>query len=141
MPLNGEYAPRAAGWAQDQTDEIMKAGTTEAVGNVVLVTYRGKRTGLLRKMPLIRVEHEGSYALVASLGGAPKNPDWYFSILAEPHVEIQDGATTGDYTAREVTGDEKTPWWERSVEVFPNYAEYQAKTDRVIPVFVATPRS
>jgi deazaflavin-dependent oxidoreductase (nitroreductase family) len=145
MPLDGEYAPRAAGWAQDQTDEIVKAGTTTAVGdgkqNIVLVTYRGRRTGLLRKMPLVRVEHGGEYALVASMGGAPKNPDWYANIVADPHVEIMDGAVTGDYDAHEATGEEKETWWARSVEVFPPYADYQEKTERQIPVFVAVPRS
>ena len=93
----------------------------------------------LRKTPLMRVEHNGEYAIVASLGGAPKNPVWYYNVTANPRVELQDGTVTGDYEAREVFGDEKALWWERAVEVWPDYADYQAKTDRVIPVFVLSP--
>lgn len=143
MPLHGEYEPRAAGWAQDQADKILESGDTGAVDingmPVVLVTYKGRKSGALRKVPLMRVEHDGDYAIVASLGGAPKNPVWYSSIVDDPHVELQDGTTTKDYTAREVTGDEKAQWWKRAVEAFPPYAEYQEKTDRQIPVFVLEP--
>jgi F420H(2)-dependent quinone reductase len=99
----------------------------------------GSRTGKLRKTALMRVEHEGEYAVVASLGGAPKNPVWYHNLKRNPHVELQDGPVKNDYLAREVTGDEKPTWWERAVAAFPDYAEYQTKTKRQIPVFVLTP--
>ncbi len=105
---------------------------------VVLLTTRGAKTGKLRKTPLMRVEHDGEYAIVASLGGAPKNPVWYYNIKADPHVELRDGTETKDYLAREVIGDEKAIWWERAVAVWPDYANYQTKTDRQIPVFVLT---
>jgi F420H(2)-dependent quinone reductase len=101
----------------------------------------GNKTGKLRKTPLMRVEHDGRYAAVASLGGAPKHPVWYYNLVAEPHVEVQDAQVKQDMTAREVFGDEKAEWWERAVAAFPNYAEYQAKTERVIPVFVLEPQS
>lgn len=106
---------------------------------IILLTTVGAKTGKLRKTPLMRVEHDGQYAVVASLGGAPKNPVWYHNITKNPRVELQDGAVTGDYDAREVFGDEKATWWERAVEAWPDYAEYQTKTDRQIPVFVLTP--
>ena len=96
-------------------------------------------TGKLRKTPLMRVEHEGTYAVVASLGGAPKNPVWYYNLKKNPHVELQDRGTKRDYLAREVTGDEKTVWWDRAVQTWPDYASYQTKTDRQIPVFVLEP--
>jgi F420H(2)-dependent quinone reductase len=88
---------------------------------------------------LMRVEHNGEYAVVASLGGAPKNPVWYYNIKAHPRVELQDGAVHGEYDSREIVGEEKAVWWERAVETWPDYAEYQTKTDRQIPVFVLTP--
>lgn len=106
---------------------------------VVLLTTVGAKTGKLRKTPLMRVEHEGQYAIVASLGGAPKNPVWYYNVVKNSRVELQDGTVTGDYDAREVFGDEKATWWERAVAAYPPYAEYQEKTDRQIPVFVLTP--
>jgi F420H(2)-dependent quinone reductase len=106
---------------------------------VILLTTVGAKTGKVRKTPLMRVEHNGEYAVVASLGGAPKNPVWYYNIKAHPRVELQDGSTTREYDAREVTGDEKATWWERAVAVWPDYAEYQKNTDRQIPVFVLTP--
>ena len=99
---------------------------------------KGNKTGKLRKTPLMRVEHKGEYAVVASLGGAPKHPVWYYNVKAEPLVELQDGTAKADYTAREVTGDEKAVWWERAVAAYPDYADYQKKTDREIPVFVLT---
>jgi deazaflavin-dependent oxidoreductase (nitroreductase family) len=111
-------------------------GTTLGGRPVVLLTTRGAKSGKLRKTPLMRVEHDGTYAVVASLGGAPKNPVWYYNVKAEPHVELRDGPDTQDMVAREVTGDEKATWWERAVAAFPDYAEYQKKTDREIPVFV-----
>ncbi|BBX61171.1 putative F420H(2)-dependent quinone reductase [Mycobacterium saskatchewanense] len=105
---------------------------------IILLTTVGAKTGKLRKTPLMRVEHDGRYAVVASLGGAPKHPVWYFNIKKNPRVELQDGAVTRDYDAREVFGEEKAVWWERAVEAWPDYAEYQKKTDRQIPVFVLT---
>lgn len=106
---------------------------------VVILTTTGAKSGKLRKTPLMRVEHDGSYAVVASLGGAPKNPVWYHNVIADPHVELQDGPVRQDMVAREVAGDEKAVWWERAVAAFPDYANYQANTDRQIPVFVLTP--
>ena len=103
------------------------------------MTTIGAKSGKIRKTPLMRVEHEGEYAVVASLGGAPKHPVWYYNIKAHPEVELQDGTESGDYQSREVTGDEKAVWWERAVATWPDYADYQAKTDRQIPVFVLTP--
>jgi F420H(2)-dependent quinone reductase len=113
---------------------------TELKGRpVILLTTIGAKTGKVRKTPLMRVEHEGEYAVVASLGGAPKHPVWYFNIKANPRVELQDGTVTKDYDAREVFGDERATWWERAVATWPDYADYQKKTDRQIPVFVLTP--
>ncbi|SDE25806.1 deazaflavin-dependent oxidoreductase, nitroreductase family [Rhodococcus tukisamuensis] len=106
---------------------------------VVILTTKGAKSGKLRKSPLMRVEHDGEYAVVASLGGAPTHPVWYHNVVADPHVELQDGPVKKDMTAREVTGDEKAVWWERAVAAWPDYAEYQKKTDRQIPVFVLTP--
>jgi deazaflavin-dependent oxidoreductase (nitroreductase family) len=115
---------------------------TELKGKpVILLTTIGAKSGKVRRTPLMRVEHDGEYAVVASLGGAPKNPVWYHNVKKNPHVELQDGASTGDYDAREVFGDEKAAWWERAVQAWPDYADYQKKTDRQIPVFVLTPVS
>jgi len=108
---------------------------------LLLLTTVGAKTGKIRKTPLMRVEHDGEYAVVASLGGAPKHPVWYFNIKAHPHVELQDGDVNKDYEAREVFDDEKAAWWDRAVEAWPDYADYQTKTDRQIPVFVLTPIS
>jgi deazaflavin-dependent oxidoreductase (nitroreductase family) len=123
----------------------MESGSTEGAEMkgkpIILLTTIGAKSGKIRKTPLMRVEHGGEYAIVASLGGAPKNPVWYYNIKAHPQVELQDGADTKDYEAREVFGDEKAAWWERAVKAWPDYAEYQTKTDRQIPVFVLTPVS
>lgn len=144
MPLTGEYEPSPSAWAADQADLYERSGGTDGtVLNgmpVVLLTTRGRKTGKLRKTPLMRVEHDGEYAVVASLGGAPKHPVWYHNVVADPHVELQDGPVKQDMTAREVHGDEKKLWWDRAVEAFPDYAEYQKKTEREIPVFVLTPQ-
>ena len=143
MPLQGEYEPSTSDWAREQAEKIEASGGTE--GNelngmpVVVLTSVGRKSGKLRKSPLMRVEHEGKYAAVASLGGAPKNPVWYHNVVANPHVELRDGTVVRDMVAREVTGDEKAEWWERAVAAFPPYAEYQEKTDRQIPVFVLEP--
>src|SRR3712207_5180681 len=142
MPLSGEYAPSTSAWARKQAETYEATGGAKA-GDlqgrpVVVLTSVGARTGLLRKTALMRVEHDGEYAVVGSLGGSPKNPVWVHNLRAHPLVELQDGAAKHDYTAREVTGDERAVWWERAVAAFPTYATYQKKTERVIPVFVLT---
>jgi F420H(2)-dependent quinone reductase len=128
------------GWVQDQTKTILETGTTagiEILGSpVVLLTLRGAKTGKLRYTPVMRVEHGGSYAVVASKGGAPEHPTWYYNIKAHPEFPLQDGTVTKDYRAREVEGAERAEWWARAVEAYPAYAEYQTKTDRQIPVVV-----
>ena len=143
MPLTGEYEPSTSDWARENAEQYMSSGGTagtELKGKpVILLTTIGAKTGKLRKTPLMRVEHDGEYAVVASLGGAPKHPVWYHNIVKNPRVELQDGTVTRDYEAREVSGDEKALWWERAVAAWPDYADYQQKTDRQIPVFVLTP--
>ena len=143
MPLSGEYEASPWDWVRKDADRILETGNTagsEMKGKpVILLTTIGAKTGKIRKTPLMRVEHDGEYAVVASLGGAPKNPVWYYNIKAHPRVELQDGEVTKDFEAREVTGDEKAVWWERAVAAWPDYAEYQTKTDRQIPVFVLIP--
>ncbi len=140
MPLEGDYAPSTSDWARTQA-ELFEA-TDGAQGAdlrgmpVIVLTSVGAKTGKLRKTALMRVEREGDYAVVASLGGAPKHPVWYFNLVKNPHVELQDGTEKADYVAREVTGAEKSAWWERAVAAYPPYADYQEKTDRQIPVFV-----
>ena len=143
MPLDGEYEPSPRPWVREQVERY-EATNGEKGGDmkgrpVIVLTSVGAKTGKIRKTPLMRVEHDGTYAVVASLGGAPEHPVWYFNLKANPHVELQDLATKRDYTAREVTGDEKTLWWDRAVEAWPDYANYQKKTDRQIPVFVLEP--
>jgi deazaflavin-dependent oxidoreductase (nitroreductase family) len=143
MPLTGEYEPSSATWAREQA-ELYEATNGEKGGElrgkpVIVLTSVGAKTGKLRKTALMRVEHEGAYAVVASLGGAPKNPVWYQNLKSNPHVELQDRAIKRDYLAREVSGDEKAIWWERAVQAWPDYATYQARTDRQIPVFVLEP--
>lgn len=132
-------------WIRGHVDQIVRTGTTDGVEvngrPTVLMTYRGAKTGKVRQAPLMRVEHAGQYAAVASKGGSPTNPLWYASLLAQPAVELQDGAVTGEYQAREVFGDEKALWWRRAVDAFPDYADYQRTTDRQIPVLVLEPRS
>jgi deazaflavin-dependent oxidoreductase (nitroreductase family) len=143
MPLTGEYAPSTAGWARKQVERYEATDGKEANDlrgrPIIVLTSLGARTGKLRKTPLMRVEHEGLYAVVASQGGAPKHPVWYFNLKANPHVELQDGPTKLDYLARELSGDEKAVWWERAVETWPDYAKYQLRTTRQIPVFVLEP--
>jgi deazaflavin-dependent oxidoreductase (nitroreductase family) len=140
MPLHGEYAPSTAGWARKQAEAYEASGGAEAAElrgmPVIVLTSVGAKSGLLRKTALMRVEHEGTYAVVASLGGAPKHPVWYFNLVKNPHVELQDGPEKHDYLAREVSGEEKAVWWERAVAAYPPYADYQKKTERQIPVFV-----
>ena len=144
MPLSGEYEPSTAEWVRDHVEKIEESGGSDAEMQgkpVILLTTIGAKSGKIRKTPLMRVEHDGEYAVVASLGGAPKNPVWYYNVKKNPRVELQDGSTTRDYEAREVFGDEKAAWWERAIEAWPDYADYQKKTDRQIPVFVLTPVS
>ena len=143
MPLSGDYAPSTASWARRQAERYEASNGAEA-GDlrgrpIIVLTSVGAKTGRLRKTALMRVEHEGSYAVVASLGGAPRHPVWYYNLKAHPHVELQDGPMKRDYQAREATGDEKALWWERAVDTWPDYARYQAKTTRQIPVFVLEP--
>lgn len=130
-------------WVREQVERYEGSGGTDGTTlremPVIIVTNKGARSGKLRKIPLMRVEHEGSYAAVASLGGAPSNPLWYHNLVAEPRVELQDGPVKRDMVAREVTGAEKAVWWERAVAAFPDYADYQKKTERAIPVFVVEP--
>jgi len=144
-PMTGDYEPSALGFAREHVEQIMRTGTTNGVTMknrpLVLMTYRGAKTGKVRKTPLMRVEHEGRYAAVASNGAQPTNPQWYPSLLAEPVIELQDGAVTRQYRAREVFGHEKAQWWRRAVDPFPDYADYQRKIDRQIPLFVLQPIS
>lgn len=145
MPLEGEYEPSPTQWVRDQVELYESSGGTKGTTlmetglPVILLTTVGAKSGKIRKTPLMRVEHDGAYAVVASQGGAPKHPVWYFNVQADPRVELQDGPQKWDLTAREVTGDEKAEWWERAVAAYPPYAEYQTKTDRQIPVFVLEP--
>ncbi|MDX2358301.1 nitroreductase family deazaflavin-dependent oxidoreductase [Dietzia sp. PP-33] len=144
MPLTGEYEPSPSKWVRDQVEQYEKsngASGSELSGMpVVIVTTVGKKSGKLRKTPLMRVEHEGSYAAVASLGGAPTHPVWYWNIKAHPHVELRDKDRVGDFTARELSGRERDLWWDRAVAVYPDYRDYQENTERTIPVFVLEPQ-
>ncbi|HTW11987.1 MAG TPA: nitroreductase family deazaflavin-dependent oxidoreductase [Solirubrobacteraceae bacterium] len=143
MPLTGDYEPSSAKWARDQVEEYESSGGTN--GNtlrgvpVVVITSLGASSGKLRKNPVMRVEHGGTYAAVASKGGTPDDPGWARNMRAHALVELQDGPGKRDYTAHEASGGERELWWARALEVWPDYAEYQAKTDRQIPVFVLEP--
>ncbi|MEV4946452.1 nitroreductase family deazaflavin-dependent oxidoreductase [Streptomyces sp. NPDC053755] len=143
MPLEGEYEPSPTKWVREQVELYESSdgakGTTIRGMPVVLVTNRGARSGKIRKTPLMRVEHEGSYALVASNGGAVKHPVWYHNLIASPVVELRDGPKVRDMRARLVTGEERRTWWDRAVDAFPDYAGYQRKAEREIPVFVVEP--
>jgi F420H(2)-dependent quinone reductase len=145
MALTGEYEPSPEKWVRDQVEAYESSGGAQAntlrdTGRpVVIVTSVGAQSGKLRKTPLMRVEHEGRYALVASKGGAPEHPTWYFNLLGHAHIELQDGPAPQDMTVRLLDGDEKAAWWERAVEAFPTYASYQERTPREIPVFLAEP--
>lgn len=139
-----DYRPSPSRWVRSQVEEIERTGTTASVHiqhrPVVLLTMTGARSGALRKVPLMRVEHDGVYAAVASLGGAPSHPQWFFNLRAQPDILLQDGIDTWPVRARELEGTERDEWWQRCVAAFPPYADYQRKTDRVIPVFVLEPR-
>ena len=145
MPVIGEYEPSPEQWVRDQVERYEASGGTEALTlsdtglPVIILTSLGARSGKVRKNPLMRVEHGGSYAAVASQGGAPTNPTWYHNLKAHPLVELQDRERRQDMTARELEGDERALWWERAVEAYPSYADYQLKTDRLIPVFLLEP--
>ena len=143
MTLSGEYEPSPEQWVRDQVAAYESSGGTEGTTlrgvPVVVVTSVGARSGKLRKNPVMRVEHAGSCALVACKGGAPEHPTWYHNLVAHPTVELQDGPDRRDYSVRLAEGDERAAWWDRAVAVWPAYADYQLKTDREIPVFVAEP--
>jgi F420H(2)-dependent quinone reductase len=145
MPLDGEYEPSSQKWVRDQVELYESSGGTQGTTlrdtglPVVIITNRGARSGKVRKTPLMRVEHDGRYAAVASQGGAPQHPAWYENLKAHPHVEVQDGPRKQDMVARELEGEERAQWWERAVAAFPSYADYQRRTDRQIPVFVLEP--
>ena len=143
MSLDAEYEPSPEQWVRDQVATYEASGGTEATTlrgvPVVVVTSVGAKSGKLRKNPVMRVEHDGSYALVASKGGAPSHPTWYHNLVAHPSVELQDGPVRRRYSVHVAEGEERARWWERAVAVWPDYADYQTKTDREIPVFVADP--
>ncbi len=140
-----EYEPSTRAWVRDQVELYEGSGGTRGTTlrdtglPVVIITNRGARSGKLRKTPVMRIEHGGRYAAIASQGGAPTHPRWYYNLRSDPSVVLQDGPRTWDMVAREVTGDERAQWWERAVAAYPPYAEYQEKTDRQIPVFVLEP--
>ena len=144
MPLEGEYEPSPWDWVADQVAKYEASGGTEGTTlqevPCVILTTVGRKSGKVRKSALMRVEHGGRYAVVASMGGAPKHPVWYLNLLDQPDVTLQDGPAVTDMRARVVEGDEKSEWWARATEVWPAYDEYQAKTDRAIPVVVLEPR-
>jgi F420H(2)-dependent quinone reductase len=143
MPLTGEYEPSTSGWARRQAELYESSGGLEGTSlrgmRVIVLTSVGAKTGKLRKTALMRVEHNGEYAVIGSMGGAPRHPVWYFNLVKNPHVELQDGPTKRDYLARESSGAERTEWWDRAVAAYPDYATYQTRTSRQIPVFVLTP--
>lgn len=143
MAIEGEYVPSPRKGSRDQVSEIERTGTTDSVDimglPVVLLTMVGAKSGAIRKVPLMRVEHDGLYAAVASLGGAPDHPQWYWNLRRKPELDLQDGTVVTRRRARELEGPEREAWWERCVAAFPPYASYQRKTDRLIPVFVLEP--
>jgi deazaflavin-dependent oxidoreductase (nitroreductase family) len=144
VTVDGDYGPSPAQWVRDQVERYeatagREANTLRDTGlPIIVVTMRGNKTGKIRKTPLMRVEHEGEYLLVASMGGAPKHPVWYYNLKADPDsVTIQDGADAFAVRVQELSGDEREQWWERAVAAYPPYAQYQTRTERVIPVFLA----
>jgi deazaflavin-dependent oxidoreductase (nitroreductase family) len=145
MAIDGEYMPSPSDWVRKQVEEYERSGGTSGTTlldtgmPVVVVTNKGAKTGAVRKTPLMRVEHEGSYAAVGSKGGAPQNPVWVYNLRANPEVVVQDGPQTWAMTAREISGEERAIWWERAVAAYPSYADYQKRTDRLIPVFILEP--
>jgi F420H(2)-dependent quinone reductase len=147
MAIEGEYVPSPSDWVRNQVEEYERSGGTSGTTlldsglAVVIVTNKGAKTGAIRKTPLMRVEHEGRYAAVGSKGGAPQNPVWVYNLRANPDVVLQDGPETWAMTAREISGEERATWWKRAVAAYPSYADYQEKTDRLIPLFVLEPTS
>lgn len=144
MPIEGEYEPSAWDWVAKQVDVYESSGGNQGVtlqgSPCVVITMRGRRSGKVRKAAVMRVEHEGTYAAVASKGGDDHHPGWYLNLMADPDVTVQDGPEVHTMRAREVDGEEKATWWARATEVWPSYDEYQRKTDRIIPVVVFEPR-
>lgn len=138
MTEHAELSPTE--WVREQTERILQQGTTDGVEvldrPIVLFTTTGAKSGKKRLVPLMRVEENGVYAMVASKGGDPQHPSWYFNVKSNPAVTVQDGNTVTTGTAREIDGAEREHWWKLAVEAYPPYAEYQTKTDRLIPVFV-----
>ena len=143
MAITGEYEPSPTEWVRDQVETITETGTTASVDiqgmPVVLMTMRGASSGKVRKVPVMRVEHDGVYAAVASKGGAPDHPAWYANLRAHPELDLQDGTETWAALAREIEGEERATWWDRAVDAFPPYAEYAERTDRLIPVLLLEP--
>ena len=144
MPLTGEYEPSTSQWARDQAELYESSGGTQGTSMrgmpVIILTSKGARTGKLRKTALMRVEHDGQYAVVASKGGAPNHPFWYYNLRANPLVELQDGPHKADYLVHLAEGEERDRWWAYAVAAFPDYAAYQLKTERIIPLFVLVPQ-
>jgi deazaflavin-dependent oxidoreductase (nitroreductase family) len=146
MTLQGEYVPSKQDWVREQVERFEASGGTEATvlertgDPIVVITSVGAKSGVLRKNPVMRVERDGTYVAIASYGGGPKHPVWYYNFLAHPEVDLQDGPVLKTYDVKLVTGDERVDWWEYAVKTWPTYASYQKKTDREIPVFVLTPR-
>ncbi|MBT9254851.1 nitroreductase family deazaflavin-dependent oxidoreductase [Phycicoccus sp. MAQZ13P-2] len=138
--MSDDYIPSPSDWVREQVEKIDETGDTRSVSvmdrPVVMLTMRGRKTGAVRKVPLMRVEHDGTYAAVASKGGAAEHPVWYGNLLADPHLTLQDGTESWPAVAREIDGAEREEWWERCVAAYPPYAEYQTKTDRLIPVLL-----
>jgi deazaflavin-dependent oxidoreductase (nitroreductase family) len=143
MPLSGEYEPSTEAWARKQAEAFERSGGAEQNTlrgvPIIVLTSVGARSGKLRKTPLMRVEHDGRYAVVASKGGAPEHPFWYWNLMKHPHVELQDGAQKRDYIARLVEGAERAEWWRYAVAAWPDYDAYTRRTDREIPLFVLEP--
>ena len=145
VSLTGEYVPSPEAWVRDQVALYESSGGTQGTTlrdrgiPVVILTMQGAKSGKLRKVPVMRVEHDGRYAIVASKGGAPDNPVWYRNLISNPYIELQDGPAKRDYGVRELSGEERAAWWERAVAAYPDYADYQTRTDRLIPVLLAEP--
>jgi len=145
MTLQGEYVPSKAGWVREQVEKFeasngAEANTLRDTGDpIVVITSVGAKSGKLRKNPVMRVERDGKYVAIASKGGAPEQPEWYYNFVAHPEVDLQDGAEKKTYRARVVEGDERAEWWQYAVDTWPTYASYQKKTDRQIPVFLLEP--
>ena len=145
MTIDGQYEPSTWDWVREQVETYERSGGTEASTlrdtgiPIIVMTCKGHKSGKLRKVPVMRVEHDGAYAIIASKGGAPDHPGWYHNLVADPNVLVQDGPEPFEATVRLVDGEERAEWWDRAVVVFPNYADYAAKTDRQIPVFIAEP--